>query len=402
MSGFEEHPAAYRRQDPPGRRRPESTREALIRSLGPDLTRRVRQFVFAAVVIAWLGALAFFLRGEGPLRRIDGILRGLERRDVLPPPPAEDEVQALSYEQVRERGVEEAFALALEKYPEKLRELLAVEGVDPNLRLPHSVGGGWAHPLELAVRQGTPETFRILLEAGADVNGAGSDGSTALHAAARLGWLETVDELLQRGADVDRLAVSDGERERGETLRAHGHPWEAGPGAAVIERAAEGGHREVVSRLLDAGADPRFALEAAGSTGDVALVDLLLARGADARALTSEGESMLRRAAADGHFAVVRQLLDAGSRPCEMTLREAASNGRDAVLRAFSEAGVRFDGAPGYWGPLYMAAQAGHTSTVALLLELGASADAPEGQDRPIDAARAEGHADVVALLEGR
>jgi len=369
----------------------------------------------SALLLIVLGAGAWFYLHSDVGR---GVIRSLEARiggePVAPEPSAspasetlasgqviEGDFEILSYDQVRARSLESALSLAIESYPERLRELLEVEHVDPDLRIPLGDGDGWIHPLEKAARQGSPETLRILLDAGADVNGAGSDGDTALHAAAWKGSLETVDELLRRGADPNRLAVpSDNAVAR--RMEELGQKWEPFTGAAPIERAAGRGHLEVVSRLLAAGARPRYALLAAGSVGDVDLIELLLKSGADPRAVTGYHESMLRHAATNGHVAAVRRLLAAGARPGEMALRGAAQNARDDVLRAFAEAGVRFDGPPGSWDPLYSAAHAGHASTVALLLELGAPTRAAEGQDRPIDVARAEGHADVVALLEGR
>jgi ankyrin repeat protein len=52
---------------------------------------------------------------------------------------------------------------------------------------------------------------RLLLDAGADVNGRGDGGFTALHSAAQNGHVELVRLLLERGADPD-LALEDGRR----------------------------------------------------------------------------------------------------------------------------------------------------------------------------------------------
>jgi ankyrin repeat protein len=312
------------------------------------------------------------------------------------------DVQVLDFEQVRASGgVEAALEVAIEKYPGELRRLLD-EGVDPDLPLSHGDGEGWTHPLEKAARQGTPETFRILLDAGAEVDGRSSDGDTALHAAARQGQLGMVEELLRRGAAPDRLALPHDHAVMEARMRELGQQWEPPVGAAPVETAAQHGHRDVTARLLEAGAALRYALHAAAYGGSLELVELLLERGADPRANTAYGDGPLRHPAAKGHLEVVRRLLAAGARPGEQALREAASNGRDDVLRVFADSGVRFDVPPAYWDPLYSAAYAGRASTVSLLLELGASTAAAEGQKRPVDAAREQGHAGVVALLEGR
>lgn len=291
-----------------------------------------------------------------------------------------------------------AMAVAIEKDPEALRRLLA-DGVDPNHPITYGDSDYQVHPLEKAARQGSWETFRILLEAGADPDGAGSSGGTALHWSAARGRMGYVEALLRAGADPDRLSVASRMLEDATPEER----WEkAHVGATPLEAAASHGHREVVERLLRAGARPRFALHAASYSGSVELIEFLLRRGADPRREGPFGNGPIRHAVMNGHLAAVERLLEAGARPGEQALREAASNGLDDALRAMAAHGVRFDGPPTYWGPLYAAAAAGNASTVELLLELGASTETFEDQGRPIDVAREKGHDDVVALLEGR
>jgi ankyrin repeat protein len=64
-----------------------------------------------------------------------------------------------------------------------------------------SHGTGWT-PLVNACAFGRVDAARVLLDAGADVNGAAADGRTPLHFSAELGDLELISLLLERGADA--------------------------------------------------------------------------------------------------------------------------------------------------------------------------------------------------------
>jgi ankyrin repeat protein len=66
-------------------------------------------------------------------------------------------------------------------------------------------------PLGTAAFVGSVPMARLLLDSGADVNGRGEGGFTALHTAAQKGDEELVRLLLERGADPT-LATGDGRR----------------------------------------------------------------------------------------------------------------------------------------------------------------------------------------------
>lgn len=57
-------------------------------------------------------------------------------------------------------------------------------------------------PLAHAIINNHPLVVRLLIDAGADINFAGSTGETPLCAAARAGNIELMDDLLSRGADI--------------------------------------------------------------------------------------------------------------------------------------------------------------------------------------------------------
>uniref|UniRef100_A0A8C2FM32 Uncharacterized protein n=1 Tax=Cyprinus carpio TaxID=7962 RepID=A0A8C2FM32_CYPCA len=108
---------------------------------------------------------------------------------------------------------------------------------------------GWT-ALRSAAWGGHKESVRLLLEAGADIDGCDSDGRTALRAAAWGGHEEILLTLLDHGAQVDR---SDRE------------------GRTPLIAAAYMGHKEAVEILLNAGADLNLA-DGDGRTGRSPLI----------------------------------------------------------------------------------------------------------------------------------
>jgi Ankyrin repeats (3 copies) len=82
---------------------------------------------------------------------------------------------------------------------------LVKQGADPNQR---AGVNGWT-PLMHAIHKNQQGSIAALLDAGADVNSRGADGSTALMMAAGYGYTDIVSLLLERGADP-HAQLSDG------------------------------------------------------------------------------------------------------------------------------------------------------------------------------------------------
>lgn len=82
---------------------------------------------------------------------------------------------------------------------------LAKQGADPNER---AGVNGWP-PLMHAIHKYQKGSVAALLDAGADVNGHASDGTTPLMMAAGYGYADIVTLLLDRGADA-HARLSDG------------------------------------------------------------------------------------------------------------------------------------------------------------------------------------------------
>jgi ankyrin repeat protein len=91
--------------------------------------------------------------------------------------------------------------------------LLLAAGADPNASVAGRLPSGEAvqvTPLVAAAARGQVEAARLLLDGGADLDHANSDGTTPLMVAAQSGHLELLRLLLARGAAVDAAHIGDG------------------------------------------------------------------------------------------------------------------------------------------------------------------------------------------------
>lgn len=200
-----------------------------------------------------------------------------------------------------------------------VRVLLA-QGIDTEL-----VDRDRNRPLHHAAIHGDPNTVRVLLEFGAKPSPRNGHHLTPLHRAAECGHADAVRCLLEHGAAVNArgnamgiiretptpLSLATSERHHAvvEALLAHG----ADPNLAAddsqrtaLYEAVRHDDLALCARLLDHGAMPdgigrdgegdyfSFPLQ---QTRSAAMVDLLIARGADARACNRNGESALHSVA---------------------------------------------------------------------------------------------------------
>ncbi|KAI5621382.1 ankyrin repeat domain-containing protein 50 [Silurus asotus] len=267
----------------------------------------------------------------------------------------------------------------------------------------HADSEGWT-ALRSASWGGHKEAVKVLLEAGAEVDGCDPDGRTALRAAAWGGHEEILSTLLAHGAKVDSM---DHE------------------GRTPLIAAAYMGHKEAVEILLDAGAevdladgDGRSALSvaalcvpsAAGGRGHGEVVSLLLERGADPEHKDKDGMTPLLLASYEGHEEVVELLLEAGADvdesagayPSAITpLLAAASMGQAGTVNRMLFWGAAVDGIDGEGRTaLCLAAAKGSIEVVRALLDRGLDENHKDDLGwTPLHTAACEGHRSICAIL---
>ncbi|MEQ4576889.1 MAG: ankyrin repeat domain-containing protein, partial [Gammaproteobacteria bacterium] len=186
-------------------------------------------------------------------------------------------------------------------------------------------------PLSLAVRLGWLRLQQALLERGVDREARDSHGMTALHLATALGREASLKLLVVQGASPEAraadgqtplgVALSSGRRDLADWL-----DWRVWTlprrtlRPADVPAAATSGDADAVRRLIDLGL-PVDAIDAQGCTallraaggGHIAVVDLLLARGADPQHAANSGATPLSAAVSMRNAGIVAALLAAGA-----------------------------------------------------------------------------------------
>ena len=249
-----------------------------------------------------------------------------------------------------------------------LVRLLLEHGAEVNVRK-----DGETPAVFKAAETGNTAIVSELLARRADTDWRNRNGQTALFAACMRGHVGVVKALLDAGADVDA-------RDREDRT-------------ALLALAAEKSDKvkiEVVCMLLGKGADVevkdsigRTPLLWAATNGNLRLVEALLSgsggleRKVNISASNNRGRTALHLAAESNHEEMVKLLL---------------ANGADS--RAVSDGG---------WTALHNAAQSGHAGATALLLASDADVNAVLSNGMtPLHWAAFNGHEDVVKLILAR
>jgi ankyrin repeat protein len=224
-----------------------------------------------------------------------------------------------------------------------LRGLIAARA-DVNVR-----GEREVTPLIYAATNGSVESVKILLEAGADVNAANAFGATALIRA--VNQPEKVRLLLAKGADVNART------RQGRT--------------ALLAASYDERGEEVVKMLLAKGANPNVTDEAAGTTPLLAatftncasVARLLIERGLDVNARDRRGFTPLMNAASWNNVELIELLLAKGAKINAVSEPEgeAVKNGKIQL---------------GLFTPLLLASTYGSPRAIQTLLAAGADVNA--------------------------
>jgi ankyrin repeat protein len=186
-------------------------------------------------------------------------------------------------------------------------------------------------PLSLAVRLDWSALVEALLKIGVDRETRDARGMSPLHLATALGNVPMVRRLIAGGALPDAraadgqtplgVALSSGRRDLADWLDWRVWPLPRRPlRAGDLPLAAIAGDADAVRRLLDLGFDVDApdaqgcsALLRAAGGGHGAVVDLLLARGADPQRAARTGATPLSAAVSMRQAAIVNALLETGA-----------------------------------------------------------------------------------------
>jgi ankyrin repeat protein len=237
---------------------------------------------------------------------------------------------------------------------------------------------GMLTPLMFAAREDDLESAKLLVKAGADINARGGDGKDALSLAFFDGSYSVADFLIDSHANLNQ---KDAQRftplfwavDRRNMETAPNFPWmvtrdplplikkmlEAGADTnAVINSTPRARMREGSPRIVFA-----TSLMRAAFSGDIELVKLLLAHGADPHIISSDRETTLMAACGTGFINGYHRLRP----PAE----------RLAVVKLLVEGGEDVNAADSYGiTPLMVAANLGDLEVVKYLVSKGADLNA--------------------------
>lgn len=172
-----------------------------------------------------------------------------------------------------------------------------------------------------AAGRGDLPAVTSLLDKGADVNEKTNNGQTALMLASSNGHKEVVQLLLAKGADVNAKTTAQiiTAMQFGANFSGTAEIYSIGTRALMF--ASTHGHVEVVQLLLAKGADANAkdeegytSLIDASAYGHKEVVQLLLAKRADANAKANNGTTALSIASRNGYNEIKELLIRAGAK----------------------------------------------------------------------------------------
>lgn len=239
---------------------------------------------------------------------------------------------------------------------------------------PEENASGSLTPLMFAAREGDLESAQMLVRAGADVNARGGDGKDSLGLAIFNGGYDVASFLIDSHANVNQ---ADAQRFTPLFWAVDRRNMETAPNFPWIVTADP---LPLIRKLLEAGADVNFpvnntprarmrdgsprivfatALMRAAFSGDIELVKLLLAHGADTKIISKDSETVLMAACGTGFIPGYSK----GRTPAE----------RLEVVKLLIDLGQDVNAADDYGiTPLMVAANIGDVPIIQYLIDKGA------------------------------
>jgi cytohesin len=282
-------------------------------------------------------------------------------------------------------------------------EYFIKNGLDVNSKTSYS----WT-PLHAAAAGGSKEAIEFLITRGADVKVTDSPwGCTPLHKAAWNGNKDAAEVLIAKGSYADSKTTGGSKT----PLMFFATPSQLTSFQTPLHWAAIRGHDEVAKLLISKGANVNAKdyrgwtpLHLAAAYAHAGTVELLLANGADSNAETNANETPLdvsaqNQANAPSKKAIVDLLLANGAEV--RTLHAAAHVGNLGKVQNLIENGADVNGKNSrLCTPLHVAAASGHKEVAELLIAKGADANASSRIGfRPLHSAAQGGYKDIVELL---
>ncbi|KAJ4296903.1 hypothetical protein N0V90_006951 [Kalmusia sp. IMI 367209] len=249
-----------------------------------------------------------------------------------------------------------------------LRQTVSLLTSSPGADVNH-VGGRFGTAIQAASYHGHEDIVGILLSSGAQVKIEGGEFGSAVHAAADLGHRNVMAKLLLSEPN----AVNINRKGRGTPLYV----------------AACGGHADIVSDLLCAGAAVDITggwyhspLQGASHYGHVRVVKILLEYGADPSIEGGEAFNAIIAAARSGHEEIVKMLIEAGA---NLNILAPPFHFYSSEMRT----------------PLDIAVCCRNEAMVKMLLEAGADVNLPSqcGKETLLCKAIRERHRHIIEIL---
>lgn len=292
---------------------------------------------------------------------------------------------------------------------DRIRTLANKPGVDLNDEY-----GGCTPLMTAAMIRGTDvEVFRVLLNAGADINATDRDGTTALMYAAHSGHVEGLKYLLKRGARVDAVCseasmVYMGMQQFDPTFSGKCNAFNVSYGR---------GFHEAMRALVEAGANPndmyRLRLLMLIYENDNDILKFLVDNGFNLNMQDATGETLLLQAIMAKKTEIVEEVLklgvdvNVGTREGNITPLMLAVLKEDKKLLeqllmhgAKPDAVASIDDVQGVTA-LHLAASKGNFHIVKLLLKHGATPDKADSDGfNAFDIATKQGHDKLAEFLK--